>query len=136
MYLQDNCKSFDWSKFESVLKTEKLGRVLVHSEIIASTFNVLEGDIALGSLNNVAVVADHQTSGRGRADNHWISPRGCAMISFQVEVNRKTSIAGLRAPFLLHLASCAVVHSLKSLRPDCKELDVRIKVSDCQIDLH
>ena len=52
--------------------------------------------------------------GRGRGQNSWLSPEGCAMTSFQLQYSL-SSKQGQNASLLQHLVSLAVVHSLKDL---------------------
>ena len=52
--------------------------------------------------------------GRGRGQNSWLSPEGCAMTSFQLQYSLNSK-QGQSASLLQHLVSLAVVHSLKDL---------------------
>ena len=90
------------------LKTETLGQVVIHSEVINSTFDILEGPMVY---NGLVVIADQQIKGRGRGSNTWISPLGCSLTSFQIQFN-VDSKQGQKATLLGHLVSLAVVTSV------------------------
>lgn len=104
--------SFNWNEYKPLLKTRHLGQTVIHVEVINSTFDVLDGHKDLK--HGIAVIADVQTNGRGRGQNVWISPQGCAMTSFQLSYSLK-SPQGQKATLLQHLVSLAVVHSLKDM---------------------
>ena len=65
-------------------------------------------------LNGLAVIADKQIKGQGRGQNVWISPKGCAMTSFQIETSLSSSL-GQSASLLQHLVALSVVQSLGDL---------------------
>ena len=110
IYTDKNEKeAFDFKFYISNLKTRKLGRTLIYVQTINSTFDVLEGNYLEHGLT---VITDQQLQGRGRGQNKWLSPKGCAMTSFQIKVNLN-SRQGQKASLLQHLTSLAVVYSLK-----------------------
>ena len=100
---------FDLENFGSSLKTKHLGRSLIYIPIVNSTFDVLDGQ---SLMHGLAVITDRQLQGRGRGQNKWLSPRGCAMTSFQIKTDLN-SRQGQKASLLQHLTSLAVVHSMK-----------------------
>ncbi len=111
--------SFDFNSYLKNLQTKTLGRAVIHCELVSTTFDVLDGP---GSLwNGLAVIADQQYKGKGRGSNVWLSPRGCAMTSFQLE-QTLSSGAGQKACLLQHVTSLALVHAL---RDHCQELRLK-----------
>jgi len=103
---------FDWERYQSQLSTKFLGQIVIYSKIVNSTFDLLEGPKPLG--HGLAVIASRQIKGRGRGQNSWLSPEGCAMTSFQLQYSLNSK-QGQNASLLQHLVSLAVVHSLKDL---------------------
>ena len=101
--------NFDFDTFIEKLKTESLGRCLIHVPVMNSTFDVLEGQFLKHGL---FVVADQMLNGQGRGSNKWISPKGCAMTSIQIETKLDSKLAQ-NPGLLLILPSLAVVHSLR-----------------------
>jgi BirA family biotin operon repressor/biotin-[acetyl-CoA-carboxylase] ligase len=67
-----------------------VGKPLIRRlESVASTQDVAR-DLPIGSI----VIADHQTSGRGRLDRRWEAPAGTALlVSFVLELNPVLSLA-------------------------------------------
>jgi biotin-[acetyl-CoA-carboxylase] ligase BirA-like protein len=115
---------FDWNKYKDQLKTKSLGRSVIHSKVVSSTFDLLDGPESLQ--HGLAVIADRQIKGRGRGQNVWLSPEGCAMTSFQLKASLKT-IQGQKASLLQHLTSLAVVHSIMDKLDNQVDLDLRLK---------
>ena len=102
---------FNFQDYETHLKTKTLGRTVIHTEVINTTFDILEGPLVHDGL---VVIADQQVKGRGRGQNSWLSPKGCAMTSFQLKFNL-SSKQGQKASLLQHLVSLAVVTSINSI---------------------
>ena len=71
--LDNKPETFHSEEYLSYLTTEYLGRVVIHCNVITSTFDVLQGQFLSSGL---AVIADVQTSGKGRSSNKWLSPKG------------------------------------------------------------
>jgi len=103
---------FDWEKYQSQLSTKSLGQIVIYAKVVNSTFDPLEGPKPLK--HGLAVIANRQIKGRGRGQNSWLSPEGCAMTSFQLQYS-PSSKQGQNSSLLQHLVSLAVVHSLKDL---------------------
>lgn len=66
---RENVNNFDFHKFYDNLKTKRLGRLVIHSEVVHSSFDLLEGPFLH---DGVVVVVDRQLSGRGRSGNKWL----------------------------------------------------------------
>ena len=103
---------FNWEKYQDQLSTKFLGQSLIHIRVVNSTFDLLEGPKFIS--HGLAVIADRQINGRGRGQNSWISPEGCAMTSFQLQYTL-SSKQGQYSSLLQHLVSLSVVHALKDL---------------------
>ena len=103
---------FNWGKYQSQLSTKFLGQSLIHIKVVNSTFDLLEGPRFLS--HGLAVIANRQINGRGRGQNSWISPAGCAMTSFQLRYTL-SSKQGQYSSLLQHIVSLSVVHALKDL---------------------
>ena len=108
---------FDYNLFIQKLKTKYLGRSLIYVPIINSTFDVVDGKFLKHGL---VVIANQQIQGRGRGQNKWLSPKGCAMTSFQLKTDLSSRL-GQKASLLQHLTSLAVVRSLRD------KLDLNLK---------
>ena len=119
----DPTELFNWKEYQMHLKTTNLGRNIIHCNVITSTFDLLQGKFLKSGL---AVIADRQTSGKGRSANKWLSPKGCAMFSLQIESSLSSNL-GKHLPLLQHLVSLAVVDSVKSMGNGYENVDLRLK---------
>ncbi|XP_049806651.1 uncharacterized protein LOC126249056 isoform X4 [Schistocerca nitens] len=104
------------------LKTKVLGQVVLYTEVMTSSMDVLEGAELLDGL---AVVTHRQTRGKGRSGNTWISPEGCAVFSVHLHISR-SSYLGQHLLLVQHLAGLAIVSSICSL-PGYENLNLRLK---------
>ena len=110
---QPKTTTFDFNLFNSLLKTNQIGRSVIHSQVVNSSFDVVDGNFFHHGL---AVVVDRQRAGRGRGGNKWISPVGCAMFSLQLEFDLNGKVAK-KLPLLQHLFGLAAVHGICSTYP-------------------
>ena len=117
IFTDQSSPEFNYNVFSKNLKTKYLGRSLIYVPIINSTFDILDGKLLKHGL---VVIANQQLQGRGRGQNKWLSPKGCAMTSFQLKTDLSSRL-GQKASLLQHLTSLAVVHSLKD------KLDLNLK---------
>ena len=62
------------------LRAERFGRPLRYLSATSSTNDVARGWAAEGAPEGAVVVADEQTSGRGRAGRVWACPRGAGLL--------------------------------------------------------
>jgi len=75
-------KRFDDKKFKSRLDTDLFGRNLIHLADIGSTNDhsaeLIEktGPSKAGEIDGTLILADRQSSGRGRFNRGWVSPPG------------------------------------------------------------
>ncbi|MGB9678398.1 MAG: biotin--[acetyl-CoA-carboxylase] ligase [Thermoanaerobacteraceae bacterium] len=74
-------KSSEFLYYEEIspfLNTKFIGRNFIHYDIINST-NTFAKEIASKSPDGTLVIAEEQTSGRGRLGRSWVSPKGCGI---------------------------------------------------------
>lgn len=117
--------SFDAVAYSSALATRHMGQLLLSTPTVASTQDFMRRHGSVLPEGSV-LVADKQTSGKGRGGNQWTSPDGCLMFT----AARKLKVPGSQAPFINYLVCLAVVRGvadacepwLKGVAPD-----VRIK---------
>jgi len=62
-----------------------------------------------GAIEGTVVTADEQTAGKGRVRRVWLSPRGSIAVSLILYPEKSC------LPYLMMLASLAVVHSIKAI---------------------
>jgi BirA family biotin operon repressor/biotin-[acetyl-CoA-carboxylase] ligase len=61
-------------------RSERLGRPVIFFERVGSTNDVANRQAAAGQPEGLLVVADEQTSGRGRMGRSWWSPKGVSLL--------------------------------------------------------
>ena len=110
---EDDCTSFGWERYFSLLSTASLGRTLIHAEVMGSAFDPMlaVNDILVDGLT---VLADVQLSGRGRGGNKWISNRGCLMVAFQFSVGQGTPL-GANMPYCNILVGLAAAEAVRRM---------------------
>ncbi|XP_040570847.1 biotin--protein ligase [Lepeophtheirus salmonis] len=111
---------FDCRKFYELLKTKELGNLIIYGKEMRSTFDVTDN---VQIKHGLFVIADRQTSGKGRGGNQWLSPKGCAMFTLQIHILLR-SLLGSKLSIIQHLIGVATVEGLRKLR---KDVDVRLK---------
>ncbi|MDF1565833.1 MAG: biotin--[acetyl-CoA-carboxylase] ligase [Deltaproteobacteria bacterium] len=98
-------------EIEPFLTTHDLGRELHHRAVIDST-NALANILASeGAFHGEAVVAEHQSEGRGRRGRTWISP---PEQNIYLSVILRPDLPALRAPELTFVAGVAIAESLRT----------------------
>jgi len=90
------------------LATNFIGQRVVYYPSLTSTMDVARREAQRGAAEGTVIIADEQTAGRGRLKRTWLSPRG----SLALSVILYPSVANL--PFLIMLASLAVVHGIEA----------------------
>lgn len=93
------------------LQSEVVGRLVIYSDVMTSSMNVLSG---VSLQHGLVIVPRQQTSGVGRGGNMWLSPEGSAMFSVQLHVPL-ASYLGQHAPLLQHVVALAVVSAVCNL---------------------
>ena len=64
------------------------------------------------SINNVVVIAQQQTAGKGTHENEWLSPIGCCMFTLFLKIGSDFSLS--RMSLLQFAAGLASVKAVKS----------------------
>jgi BirA family biotin operon repressor/biotin-[acetyl-CoA-carboxylase] ligase len=87
-----------------LLKTEFIGRKIIHKSIIGSTNNLARELAEKGAEEGTVVVAEEQSHGKGRLSRSWASPLGGIWLSVILrpevppsEASRFTLLAGVAA---------------------------------------
>jgi BirA family biotin operon repressor/biotin-[acetyl-CoA-carboxylase] ligase len=77
--------NFDVVKFQSLLKTQLLGRFFIYRRETESTMKIATSEMSDGCVHGTLVMAESQTKGVGRGGRSWIScPAGNLYISLVV----------------------------------------------------
>jgi len=91
------------------LDTRFIGQRVIYYPRLTSTMDVAKREAQQGAAEGTIVVADEQTAGKGRLKRGWLSPEGNIALSVIL-------YPGLPyLPFLIMLASLAVVHSIEAV---------------------
>ncbi|ODM94726.1 Biotin--protein ligase [Orchesella cincta] len=112
-------QNFSTVEYYENLTTKELGRLVIYTDVITSTMNVISGHFLRHGL---VAIAGRQTSGRGRGKNVWLSPEGCACFSIQLSFDMDSAM-GRRISLVQHIAGLAVILSI----PNHTELGLRVK---------
>lgn len=117
---------FDWNIFAYNLSSTKFGRTAIHFDVVETTMNILNRlEVSLPEDLPVLVIANQQSRGKGRGENVWLSPRGCAMFTITIKIGSDTNL-GSKPPLIQHLMTVAVVHAIRSL-PSYEDFDIGVK---------
>ncbi|XP_023706545.1 uncharacterized protein LOC111863940 isoform X3 [Cryptotermes secundus] len=114
--------NFSTIEYFENLQSDVLGRLVIFSEVMTSSMDVLSG---VPLQHGLAVVPCQQTHGVGRGENVWLSPEGCAMFSIQLHIPLN-SYLGQHISLLQHIVGVAVVSALCSI-PGYQDLDLHLK---------
>jgi len=93
----------------NTLGTSFVGQRVIYYPSLTSTMEVAKQEAQLGAVEGTVVIADEQTVGRGRIKRVWLSPKG----SIALSIILYPSVVNL--PYLIMLASLAVVHSIEAI---------------------
>uniref|UniRef100_A0A182QK98 BPL/LPL catalytic domain-containing protein n=1 Tax=Anopheles farauti TaxID=69004 RepID=A0A182QK98_9DIPT len=115
-------EDFSTVEYFENLTTSKIGRIGIYAPIMASSMLVVSN---LTLAHGFMVIARHQTKGKGRSNNQWLSPPGCAMFSLQLHIPMNSAL-GQRLPIVQHLVAISVVSAVLSL-PGYEKLDLGLK---------
>lgn len=99
------------------LETRFIGQKVIYYPSVASTMDVARQKVQQGVAEGTVIVADEQVAGKGRIKRIWLSPRGNIALSI-IFYPRLSYL-----PYLIMLASLAVVHSIEAvtgLKPQIK----------------
>ncbi|WP_407928604.1 biotin--[acetyl-CoA-carboxylase] ligase [Alkalihalobacterium elongatum] len=92
------------------LQTEKIGQKLTYYESLTSTQEVAHRLAQEGAVEGHVVLADEQTSGKGRLGRVWHSPIGT---SISMSIILRPKVSPQKAPQLTLLAAVAVVRGIE-----------------------
>lgn len=92
---------------------EAQGATAVFHETIPSTNTEAKGLARRGAAHGTTVVANEQTSGRGRLGRQWFSPKGTGL--WMSVVLRPTMMPLVDAPKVTGMAAVAVVEAVRSI---------------------
>ncbi|XP_059473791.1 biotin--protein ligase [Neocloeon triangulifer] len=121
-YLHTCPPHFNTVEYFDTLETEHLGRLLIYSDVMSSSMDVLNG----GPLwHGLAAVPRVQLKGKGRSKNEWLSPEGCAMFSLQLHFPT-SSVLGQKVSLVQHIAALAVCVAVREA-PGFEDVDLRLK---------
>jgi len=101
---------FDTKRYFNKLKTKNIGTIVLFTKIAKSTMETFE--MLPNSVNNVVVIAEQQTAGKGTRENEWLSPKGCCMFTLFMNLSPDFSIS--RLSLLQFAAALASVRAVKS----------------------
>ena len=101
------------------LTAQRFGRNILYHDVTAST-NLLAKSLANdGSPEGSVVVADSQTSGRGRMGRIWVSPSG---VNLYFSLILRPGVPSIRVPQLTVLVAAAIHQALVSVASDLAPL--------------
>ncbi|KAL2339834.1 hypothetical protein Fmac_007774 [Flemingia macrophylla] len=115
--------SFQVHSYMNSLSTDQFGRLLIWSQLLTSTHDVVSHCFCELPIGTVCV-ADSQTKGRGRSKNVWESPLGCLMFSFTLQMED-----GRIVPLVQYVVSLAMTEAIKDIcdKNGLPCIDVKIK---------
>ena len=91
------------------LGTRFIGRRVIYYPSLTSTNDVAKQEAQRGAREGTVVIAEEQTAGKGRIKRLWLSPKGSIALSIILYPNTAY------LPFLIMVASLAVVHSIEKV---------------------
>ncbi|MGV3488110.1 MAG: biotin--[acetyl-CoA-carboxylase] ligase [Tuberibacillus sp.] len=100
------------AEIQAGLETRSFGRHIVYEESIASTQKVAHHLAEDGAKEGTLVVADEQTSGRGRLGRQWFSPKGTGV---WMSLILRPQLPLNRIPQLTLATAVAVVKGIKKI---------------------
>lgn len=101
----------DYMEISPYLKTKFIGRNYLHFESISST-NDYAKEIAPSAADGTAIVAEEQTSGRGRMGRHWVSNKGQGI---WLSIILKPNLSPNEAVKLTQVAAVSVIETIKEI---------------------
>ncbi|KAI8975945.1 biotin-protein ligase [Pilobolus umbonatus] len=113
----------------------RLGNSILYSEVITSTQTVLDKNYNFAQClpDGVICLATHQTSGRGRGKNSWVSQAGAVQYSFIIRHSLKLSHAPV--VFIQYLTALSIVESIRTQK-GYENIPLRLKwPNDIYVDL-
>jgi BirA family biotin operon repressor/biotin-[acetyl-CoA-carboxylase] ligase len=111
--MQDDIENF----LKNSLDTDFIGKNIYHYESITSTMEMGKHLASEGAVEGTIIIADKQTTGKGRLNRIWLSPENNLAISIVLRPTFPTMLK------LIMVASVAVVRAIKEIT----EIDAWIK---------
>jgi BirA family biotin operon repressor/biotin-[acetyl-CoA-carboxylase] ligase len=99
------------------LKTRFIGQKIIHYPTLNSTMEAAKREAIWGAEAGTVIVADEQTTGRGRSQHIWLSPAGSLSLSVILRPNLDN------LPYMVMLTSVAVTYGIQlvtGLKPQIK----------------
>lgn len=116
---------FDVREYLSFLRTKRLGRKILFTDVTTTTMELTDA-VDVSDRSGFVVVANEQIQGKGRGQNPWTSPRGCATFTFNFDVSLDSGLAG-HLGFLQHIIPLATLRAVFDLVPPSLPLPLAIK---------
>uniref|UniRef100_A0A914YAT9 BPL/LPL catalytic domain-containing protein n=1 Tax=Panagrolaimus superbus TaxID=310955 RepID=A0A914YAT9_9BILA len=103
---------FDVEKYYKCLNTKTLGKAMIYFSVCETTMNISKSLFnALPTFDGILVIAGIQTKGFGRSGNQWLSPKGCAMFTFNFNIPLFSNL-GQSATFIQHILAVSIVDAV------------------------
>uniref|UniRef100_A0AAG5CRV5 BPL/LPL catalytic domain-containing protein n=1 Tax=Anopheles atroparvus TaxID=41427 RepID=A0AAG5CRV5_ANOAO len=115
-------EDFSTVEYFENLTTNQIGRIGIYAPIMTSSMLIVSN---LTLAHGFMVISRYQTKGKGRNNNQWLSPPGCAMFSLQLHIPMSSPL-GNRLSMVQHLVAVSVVSAILSL-PGYEKLDLGLK---------
>jgi BirA family biotin operon repressor/biotin-[acetyl-CoA-carboxylase] ligase len=106
--------AFGQHRLAASLAGQRIGHTVVYHPETASTNDVARSLAEAGHPHGVAVVADHQTAGRGRRGAEWFSPPRKNLL---LSVLLRPTAPAPEWPRLTHVAALAVCEGIEAVLP-------------------
>jgi biotin-[acetyl-CoA-carboxylase] ligase BirA-like protein len=103
-----------------VRRTERLGRPVIFFERVGSTNDVAHQQALAGAAEGLLVVADEQTSGRGRMGRSWWAPKGSSLLFSVLLRPALPAVQAGQLTMCLGLGAVEAIESATGLRPALK----------------
>ncbi|NLY42752.1 MAG: biotin--[acetyl-CoA-carboxylase] ligase [Clostridiaceae bacterium] len=94
------------------LSSQFFGKNILYYDTVASTNTIAKKEAAEGCEEGTIVIAEGQTSGRGRLGRKWVSPPRSGI---WMSIILRPDILPEQAPFMTMLASLATVHAIENV---------------------
>jgi BirA family biotin operon repressor/biotin-[acetyl-CoA-carboxylase] ligase len=108
----------DLDQLQSLLRTQFVGRSVTYEQSVTSTMDLARHEVETGAPEGAVVIAEEQTSGRGRLGRSWTSPAG---VNLYFTVVLRPSMEQLRyLSVIAPLAVCQAIEEATGLQPRIK----------------
>uniref|UniRef100_A0AC35FEQ9 Biotin--protein ligase n=2 Tax=Panagrolaimus sp. PS1159 TaxID=55785 RepID=A0AC35FEQ9_9BILA len=111
---------FNNEEYFEILNTKCLGRALLFIPVCETTMNISKSlGYAMPNVDGILVVAETQINGIGRSGNQWLSPKGCAMLTFNYNIPLSSNLGSNLTFIQLIFAPTICINDL--LPSDCEK---------------